>query len=288
MMVLLKINVILVHMIRSSLTYVCVAFLLITILFLEACSGNDEPSAFDCTTSDLEVTTVDVVNPTDCISGNGSITVLGAGGKTPYKYALNTGVFGNSAEFINLSAGDYTVRIKDKNGCESLVEISLQLPGADPLTAEVTVTADTECFTNNGIIEVTASGGQEPYQYRLGSTGVFGTEAIFEGKAPGNYSVSVKDALSCVFVKSITVAKGNSQTSLLMDIEPIIDANCAVPDCHAGNESPDLRNKSAIITHAANIKKLTQSGEMPRGGGTLTSEQKALIACWVDEGAANN
>ena len=273
-------------MIRLSLKYQSYRFLFVTILFLEACSGNDEPSAVDCTTSDLEVTTVDFVNPTDCTSGNGSITVLGAGGKEPYKYALNTGVFGNAAGFINLSAGDYTVRIKDKNGCEAFVEVFLQLPGTDPLTAEVVLTADTECFTNNGVIEVTASGGQEPYQYKLGND-PFGTETTFEGKGPGNYSVSVKDALNCVFVKSVTVSKGNSQTSLTTDIEPIVDANCAVPDCHAGNESPDLRNKSAIITHAANIKKLTQSGEMPREG-SLTAEEKALIACWVDEGAANN
>jgi SprB repeat len=265
--------------------YLCFGIFAIAI-FLEACSGNDEPSAFDCTTSDLAVTLIDSTNPTDCTSGDGSITVSGTGGKQPYKFALNTGVFGNAAEFINLSAGDYTIRVKDRNGCESFVDISLQLPGADPLTAEVTLTPDTECFTNNGVIEIIASGGQEPYQYKLGN-GAFGTETIFEGKAPGNYAVSVKDALNCVFVKSVTLAKGNSETSLTLDIKPIIDANCAVQDCHAGSESPDLRTKAAIVTHAVNIKKLTQSGEMPREG-SLTAEQKALIACWVDEGAENN
>ncbi len=286
MMALRKTNecIILAAMLRPL--YLCAAFLLITIFFLEACSGNDEPSAFDCSTSDLGVTTTDSSNPTDCTSGNGSITVSGTGGKQPYKFALNTGVFGNESSFLNLSAGDYTVRIKDKNGCESFVDVSLQLPGTDPLTAEVTLTADTECFTNNGVIEIVASGGQEPYQYKLGN-GVFGTESVFEGKAPGNYAVSVKDALNCVFVKSVTVAKGDSQTSLTSDIEPIIDENCAIPDCHAGSESPDLRTKAAIRTHAANIKKLTQSGEMPREE-TLTAEQKALIACWVDEGAKDN
>lgn len=264
----------------------------VSALFYAGCSGGDEPKPFDCKESDLAISlaTDGDIDPTSCSANDGSILVTAAGGKEggrqPYKFALNTGVFGNESSFINLSAGDYTVRIKDKNGCESFVDVSLQLPGTDPLTAEVTLTADTECATNNGVIEVVASGGQEPYQYKLGN-GVFGVETVFEGKAPGNYAVSVKDALNCVFVKSVTVAKGNTGTSLIADVKPIMDANCAVPDCHAGSESPDFRSKANIITHAANIKKLTQSGEMPKEG-TLTAEQKALIACWVDEGAKDN
>lgn len=258
---------------------------LIILGYLSACSGNDEPAGFDCSTSDLDIVSEGVLQPTSC-EGNGSIAVSGTGGKEPYKYALNAGAFGTVNEFNNLGAGDYTVRVKDKNGCEAVLELSLQLPGADPLTVEASLTADTECFTNNGIIEVTASGGEEPYQYKLGS-GAFGSESVFENLAPGNYTVSVRDALDCVFVKSITVAKGDSQTSLRNDIKPITDANCAIDDCHNGSESPNLTTLASIRTHASKIKSLTQSGEMPKDGG-LTPEQKALIACWVDEGAKDN
>lgn len=262
-----------------------VVFVLVVLVFLNACSGNDEPSEFDCSTSDLSIISEGLVHPTNC-TGDGSITVVGTGGKAPYTYALNAGVFGNSADFNNLAAGDYTIRVKDKNGCLALIELSLQLPGADPLTVEATLTADTECFTNNGIIEVAASGGQEPYQYKLGN-GLFGSEFVFDELAPGNYSVSVKDALECIFVKSITVVKGNSQTSLRNDIEPIIEQNCAVPDCHNGSESPNLTSLSAIRNNAIAIKRETQNGNMPQEGD-LTAEQKALIACWVDEGANDN
>lgn len=262
-----------------------VVIVLVILVFLNACSGNDEPSEFDCSTSDLKIIKESLVHPTNC-TGDGSITVTGTGGKTPYTYALNAGAFGNVADFTNLAAGDYTIRVKDKNGCQALIELSLQLPGADPLTVEVSLTADTECFTNNGIIEVTASGGQEPYQYKFGNS-VFGSEATFEGLAPGNYSVSVKDALDCIFVKNIIVTKGNSQTSLRNDIEPIIDETCAVPDCHGGSESPNLTSLSDIRSNAVAIKRETQNGNMPEEG-SLTAEQKALIACWVDEGAHDN
>lgn len=262
-----------------------VAGVLVVLGFLSACSGNDEPSAFDCSTSDLDIISDNLVQPTNCI-GDGSITVLGIGGKEPYKYALNAGAFGNNSEFNNLAAGDYTLRVKDKNGCEALIEWSLQLPGADPLTLATSLTADTECFTNNGILDVTASGGQEPYEYKFGA-GAFGSASIFEGLAPGNYTVSAKDALDCIFVKSVAVSKGDSSTSLDNEIEPIIDAKCATTECHGGSESPNLTTSQSIRTHAAKIKSLTQTGEMPRDG-TLTSQEKALIACWVDEGAKDN
>lgn len=261
---------------------ICILFVLI---YVSACSGNDEPSDFDCSTSDLALGSENVVQPTNC-TGDGSITVLGTGGKEPYKYALNTGSFGNSAEFNNLGAGDYTLRVKDKNGCEASIDISLQLPGADPLTLQTSATSDTECVDNNGVIELTASGGQEPYEYRLGS-GAFGNESSFEGLAPGNYSVTVRDALGCLFIKGVTVSKGNSNTSLVNDIKPIIDSKCATAECHGGPENPNLTSLANIRTHAAKIKTLTQSGEMPREG-SLSPEEKALIACWVDEGAKDN
>jgi hypothetical protein len=262
-----------------------VTFVLVVFVFLNACSGNDEPSGFDCSTSDLSIISEGLIHPVNC-AGGGSITVAGTGGKAPYTYALNAGAFANAGDFTNLAAGDYTIRVKDKNGCQALIELSLQLPGADPLTAEASLTADTECFSNNGIIEIVATGGQEPYQYKFGN-GVFGSDFSFEGLAPGNYSVSVKDALDCIFVKSISVVKGNSQTSLRNDIEPIIEENCALSDCHGGSESPSLTSLSAIRNNATAIKRETQNGNMPEEG-SLTEEQKALIACWVDEGAHDN
>lgn len=250
------------------------------------CSGNDEPKAFDCATSDLVLQLSDSDNPTDCSSNNGTITVTATGGAEPYTYAVNLGSYGTSPTFSGLGAGDYTLRVKDKNGCIATVEGSLQLPGVDPLTAETETSSDTECFDNNGTIEVVASGGQAPYQYKFGSQ-PYGDVTVFTNLAPGNYVILVKDALNCVFEKSATVAKGDSQTSLSAHIKPIIDANCAIPNCHNGSQAPNLTSLAGIRENAANIKTQTQNGNMPKEG-SITAEQKALIACWVDEGAKNN
>ncbi len=55
---------------------------------------------------------------------NGSISISQVrGGTTPYKYSMNGGSsYGNSTSFPNLSAGTYSIRVKDKNDCLSLIE----------------------------------------------------------------------------------------------------------------------------------------------------------------------
>ena len=49
--------------------------------------------------------------------GNASITSSGSGGLIPYLYSLNGGTYQTSNSFSALSAGTYTVTIKDINGC---------------------------------------------------------------------------------------------------------------------------------------------------------------------------
>jgi hypothetical protein len=270
------------HLFRlRSLRFISPIFLIVVI----SCSSSDTPEPVDCSLSDLVVEATGQ-NPTSCSSNNGTITAIAAGGKEPYKFAINTGSFSTSPTFNNLGGGSYTVRVKDKNGCENSTDVSLEIPGADPLSAITVSTPDKECVDNNGSLEVIASGGVPPYQYKIGA-GAFSDAAIFNSLAPGNYSIAVKDATDCVFTKGASVGKGDSQTSLALDIKPIIETECAITNCHNGSQSPDLRSSSNIISNASQIKSETQSGAMPKDGN-LDSSQKALIACWVEEGAKNN
>lgn len=254
------------------------------LMLIFSCSADD-PELVNCDLSDLVISATEQ-NPTSCSANDGIISASAVGGDEPYKFALNTGSFDFTSTFNNLGSGDYTVRVKDKNGCETSVELILEVPGSDPLKATTVSIADTECLGNNGSIEVLASGGAPPYQYKIG-TSSYGDVSIFNDLSPGNYSIAVKDATDCVFTIGATVTQGITQTSLLIDIEPIIDVECAITNCHNGNEQPDLRSASQIIANASQIKSVTQSNFMPRNG-SLTSSQKALIACWVDDGAKNN
>jgi hypothetical protein len=258
----------------------CVSF-----LTYAGCSGSDEPAAIDCSKSDLAVT-FESVNPQSCAVVNGTITATATGGKAPYTYALNTGSFSANEVFTQLSAGDYILRVKDKNGCTvQSSEVQLRIPGND-LNAAITTELDTECVNNNGSVTVIATGGTQPYQFKIGN-GSFGDIATFTLLATGNHTVTIKDAAGCLFPKPIFIDRGDTGTSLEDEIMPILQTKCAIDNCHNGGEQPNLTDPQNVLTHAAKIKQLTQSGEMPKEG-SLTTAQKTLIACWVDDGAKDN
>ena len=89
------------------------------------------------------------------------------------------------------------------------------------------------------------------------------------------------------------------------DIEPILDANCAVPGCHTGNGPTGGLNletyanfekggdsgrvfvpgksRSSLI-----IKRISPGGGMPNGRPTLPKEVRELVEDWIDEGAKDN
>lgn len=70
------------------------------------------------------------------------------------------------------------------------------------------------------------------------------------------------------------------------NVKSIIDANCV--QCHgSGGNFPNLATYSGISAHGSLVKAETSSRRMPQGG-TLTNDEIAAIACWVDAGALNN
>ena len=71
------------------------------------------------------------------------------------------------------------------------------------------------------------------------------------------------------------------------DVQPIITSSCAISGCHNGSQAPTLTTYAQIAANASNINSQVQSGAMPKTG-TLTTNQKNIIKCWVQSGAPNN
>jgi len=137
--------------------------------------------------------TVTLVGKTDvtCYSGNnGSITVTGAGGTTPYSYYWSTGA--TTPGISNLIAGNYCVTVTDAHSCTATACYDITEPPGMVLDATVT---DVTCpGGSDGAIDLTASGGTMPYTYYW-STGA--TTEDIDNLAAGNYGVTVTDAQGC-------------------------------------------------------------------------------------------
>ncbi len=79
-----------------------------------------------------------------------------------------------------------------------------------------------------------------------------------------------------------TTCDGN--TSFAINVNPIIQSNCAIPDCHAAgstNGPGPLQHIHKLKMLLSEIKSAVVSRFMPQGG-SLTNSQIKTISCWVD------
>lgn len=252
--------------------------LLAFICFISCQNNNVEP-AVDCSQSDLGLNAM--ITNTDCGLSTGMIDIAATGGVPPYIYSLDGGVVQESAKFTGLGEGEYNIKVTDSKGC--VAEKMVLVGSKNGLSVSVTTT-NSDCGNTNGSININASNGVEPYQYQLDSEAPQASPAFVVG--PGIYSLTITDNNGCELVMSQQVM---ANTSYATDVEPIFAISCNVIGCHDGSNSslPNFSELSVVQANASMIKSLTQSGNMPKTG-SLTQEQKDIIACWVDDGALDN
>ncbi len=259
--------------------------ILCTVLWLAGCSSGDDPAAVDCSQSDLQLTLISKTNPSDCIVPNGTIEVEATGGMPPYQYRLNAGSPGSSATFSGLGAGTYIVTVRDRQGCEKDLTVELEVNSG--LTASVSSqTPNSQCLEpHDGSVTILAAGGSGNYQFAING-GAFGASQTFTRLKDGIHTITVKDlANNCTFSLSISIGRLPTGITYNAHIKPLFEAKCSGASCHPSNG--ELFTYAAAFSRRMDIKNRTQSGNMPRNG-TLSSEEKALIACWVDDGAPEN
>ena len=256
-------------------------------LILFRCANNDLSSEFDCSTSDLAISLSTKTDATSCKAIDGTISVVATGGEGVYDFNLNGGEYQTNNQFDKLAPGSYTIIVKDFNKCMQSITVDIGAANSD-LGATAAATEDNQCFTDNGSVIITATGGSTPYVYQINGGG-FGTANTFSDLKNGQHTVIVKDASDCQKVISVVVPRGNFGISYSKDVEPIFDAKCNLDGCH--DSSTGSRNWTVFANvkkQAGSIKVRTANRSMPIGGLTLTQEQIDIIGCWVDNGAANN
>lgn len=169
---------------------------------------------------------------------NGSITILGIGGKPPFRYRLgSTGSYGITNTFNNLPAGTYVLSIMDSNDCSFDTNYVLQDPA--PIGANITFVQPPCNYYNSGVITVNAFNGTTPYQYALGS-GSFSSTNTYSGLFSGNYTIHIKDSNNCkldttfALVDSVKVVATAALTHILCNG----DSTGAVTFAASGAQAP--------------------------------------------------
>jgi SprB repeat len=137
-----------------------------------------------------------------CNNSDGSIVATGISGKAPYTYSINGIVYQSSNIFSGLTAGFYTVYLKDDRGCIITTGVTIANIGAPTFTAAIVAA---KCGNPNGSITVTATGGTPAYEYSSDGGVSFQTNNVLAALTPGNHVIIVRDANGCIASQTIFV-----------------------------------------------------------------------------------
>lgn len=153
-----------------------------------------------------------------CADTAGSATALTRGGTLPYTYSWAPGG-GTTVTISHLSAGTYTVTVKDAGGCTVTASTTISsslLFGAR--SVNVTCNGGT-----NGLAFVTnINGGKSPYTYSWAPSG--GSLDTAKGLSSGIYTVTVKDSAGCTGTTTVLV----NQPPAMVDSVTYTGAPCGI------------------------------------------------------------
>jgi gliding motility-associated-like protein len=144
-----------------------------------------------------EAIKLDLTSVNTCLgASNGGATAKILNADDSYTYLWEpSGDTVNSVK--GLAAGKYRVSVRSRSGASTYGFIEVN-------TSDVQATASVvpiDCAGDrNGIISVTASGGQTPYTYYLNDSGEERTSGIIRDIAGGKYTVKVKDNGGCTAI----------------------------------------------------------------------------------------
>lgn len=153
-------------------------------------------------------TLTSVVNDVLCFGqSNGSIIITSSGGTAPYTY--NWSNSSSNDTLHNLSVGSYSVTVTDFAACHVYGVYIVNQPTA--ITYSHLTTNASSSTAANGSIDLTVSGGVQPYSYSWNNGAV--TQDI-SGLITGHYSVSVSDANGCHVTDTVFVSFANAVEGL--------------------------------------------------------------------------
>ena len=142
-----------------------------------------------------------------CNGGTTSISSTVEGGTSPYTYIWSNG--SSEQEVSNVTAGTYSVTVRDLNSCSATTSVSIAQPTA--LTTSLSATA-IACNGGTSDITNTVGGGTEPYTYTWTPSA---SSQNLTGVVAGTYSVTVTDSHECSATSSVEITQPEALTSVL-------------------------------------------------------------------------
>ena len=181
-----------------------------------------------------QITIITSQTSISCYGGSNGIahSIVSGGGISPYSYSWNTFPVQTTANAGNLSAGNYTVTVKDANGCTKTNSVTVTQPTA--LTVSMTI-VNSDCGITDGSAKANVSGGTASYSYLWNNSQ---TTQTISNIGSGNYSVTVTDAKGCTI--NTTTAVGIIPSNFNLAFSATIQNGSAPFNATFNNSTPSM------------------------------------------------
>jgi hypothetical protein len=134
----------------------------------------------------------------------GKIIVTGQTGLSPFTYLWSNGQTGST--ITGLTSGNYSVEVIDAYGC--VLSKSGFVSDVDPIGLGLFTSTAPTCLQSNGIINMTVTGGTEPFYYSSSTGNVlvsYSRTFSLSGLSAGQYNFQVTDAGLCQMFAGTTL-----------------------------------------------------------------------------------
>ena len=165
---------------------------------------SDNPAPFVINNAPpVPATATTVTTNPDCSIASGSIEITAPSG-TGYTYSIDNNNYQAGTTFDNLPPGNYTITVQNAEGCTSLpVSRTIQPQPAVPPVPTATI-LQPDCDTDTGKLVVSNPIGAG-YSFSLDGGITYQVNATFPSLAPGDYTLTVKNAAGCTESTDITI-----------------------------------------------------------------------------------
>ncbi|MFK8038932.1 MAG: gliding motility-associated C-terminal domain-containing protein [Crocinitomicaceae bacterium] len=127
----------------------------------------------------------------DC---NGSLTIFASGGTGAHEFSIDGLTFQNNDQFLGVCGGNYTVTVRDGNGCTNVLSYTLSEPDTISFSAIVNPLL---CYGDqNGSINLIAQGGVGQLSYVING-GAPSSLPNFSQLGVGVYTIDIIDEIGC-------------------------------------------------------------------------------------------
>ncbi|NGY38413.1 T9SS type A sorting domain-containing protein, partial [Flavobacterium sp. XN-5] len=174
-----------------------------------------------------DITAAAVANNPSCFGiANTGFTITASGGTGTLMYSSDNGAtYVASGVFTGLTAGTYSWKVKDANGCIKSGTVIITIPSM--IAANVTPVNPKCCYEPDGSITISATGGTGTLMYSINDGSSYQTSNVFSGLLAGTYKWVVKDANNCILKGSVTL----TNPPLLVASSTLVN-----PKCHGGTD----------------------------------------------------